>query len=1021
MGDVSMRLKAVVGLAVLVSAVALCATASAGTALVGSTFPVSYLDLPANAVPGGNSGTMGPGYTSSPTSTDGRYVFFFSGSDNLASGINPDQSHLFRKDTQSGDVILVDRADGKDGAPLGNSIFSSFSSGDGNLVAFSTNVPVVPADTDDSIDVYLRNIQAGTTTLLTPSVTDDAYLTDISADGKYVVFTTSQALAPGDSNTEDDIYRMKVADGTSTLVSAKSGSTDAGNGFSQYGTISGNGRWAAFSSSSTDLVAGFSDNNGAFSVDIFLRDIEGGSTYLVSAKYNNATASANDGSGDAHIAGSPNSLGEVEVAFSSYATDLLDNGVSDLDNSSSVYVRNMTATPSELISRASGAGGANADSRAHTPSISNDGTRVIFSSDAENLGPPPDYYGVYMRHRDTNLTSLVSYRNNYAVEGAIAGDGQSATWVEYGGATPDSDPDLTSVFRRTLPSGAFSLVSRPKGNAPVRSPGFEDYSFGRRTISATGRYAVFTSGSAHVPEASDDGRSQIYRRDLKTGELELVSRASGATGAKAEVATDASISSDGTMIAFTAAGQLVPADTNDQVDVYVRNLDTDVTTLVSRADGLGGAVGDENSDSAVISGDGKRVAFRSQASNLGAPGVHRVIYIRDLAADKTFIVSRADGESGDLADGDSDNPSLSYDGSKVVFTSYATNLNPDDITSNQSIYLRNLTGNSTSLVSRAPGLSGASLTSYSAGPPVISGNGNRVAFSASDQAAVPATAPWPVGTNQVVVRDLADGSNRLGSISSSGQAGDSYSSSPSLSRDGNVLAFSTDATNLRDDVDNTGRTSVVIRDLGTGKVSGPPLFGIDPFKGSSTEPVVSDSGNCIAYRGFGHNKVSGNLGDLNATYVYVRSGTCLNPRVIVPKLSGVRLKPKKFRVAPKATAKAAAKKKRKKSPRGTKIRFKLNTKATVTVWIERKLKGRKSGKKCVKATRKNRRKKACTRLVRQGKLVRKDLAAGRRKIAFTGRIGRKALKPGRYRVVLQAVSGADKSNRPVRPFKVVKR
>jgi hypothetical protein len=213
---------------------------------------------------------------------------------------------------------------------------------------------------------------------------------------------------------------------------------------------------------------------------------------------------------------------------------------------------------------------------------------------------------------------------------------------------------------------------------------------------------------------------------------------------------------------------------------------------------------------------------------------------------------------------------------------------------------------------------------------------------------------------------------------------------------------------------------VVVRDLATGQVSGPPLFGIEPFKGSSSEPVVSDSGDCIAYRGRGHNEASGDLGDIAATYVYVRSESCLNPGAIVPKLSGVRLKPKKFRVSPKATAKAAAKKKR-KSPRGTKISFSLNTKATVTIWIDRKLKGRRSGKKCVKATRKNRRKKACTRFVRRGKLVRKDLAAGRQKIAFSGRIGRKALKSGNYRMTLQAVSGPDRSNKPVRPFKVVKR
>ncbi len=999
MGDISNGTRAIAVAAVSALLAVFCSTASAGTATVGESFPISYLTVPPNAEPGSNSGIMGMGYASSPTSVDGRYVLFASESDNLSTGYNLDAINVFRKDTQTGNVVLVNR--GTNGDAIGG-YFEMKMSGDGNLVALVTDQPMDPADVDGKADIYLRNIQAGTTTLLTPSVTDDVYFADLSADGNYVAFLTNQALSPGDLNTDTDAYRLKISDGSIKLVSATNGTTTAGNGDTGQPSISGDGTWVAFGSSSTNLIAGFTDDNGVYGLDIFVRNVDTNATHLVSARHNAASTGGNGSAEEAAIAGTPASLAEVKVAFTSYATNLADNGVTDNSDSASVYLRSMPSTPSELISRATGPAGVNADSRAHTPSVSDDGARIIFATDAANLGPEPDYYGAYLRDLGDSTTHLISARNDYAVQGEISGNGNAGTWAEAGGATADSDQDLASVFIRSLPTGQIRLVSRPKGNKTVRAPGAQIYDLSERALSATGRYFVFTSSSQRLPGAiPGEFREQAYRRDLKTGEIELVSRASGPNGAASEYGDDPTVSADGNLVAFRARGSLVPADTNDKSDVYVRNMTTGVTTLVSRAAGAGGVVGDEGSDEPSISGNGKRVAFASESSNLGTDGANDYLYVRDLESNQTIVVSRATTEAGVIANGDSGGPSLSFDGSKVIFTSYAHNLDPADASPNQSIYLRDLSTNTTTLLSRAPGLAGASISDFTYGP-AISGNGARVAWVTYKESAVPDTAPWPAGATQVVVRDVADGNNHLGSISTGGQPGDQSSGYPSLNRDGTVLAFSTDATNLRDGFDNTDRQTVVVRDLTTGQVSGPPRFGLTASSArGSAQPSVSDSGDCVAYAAQGHNDISGGLGDFDSAYVFVNRGTCLDPLTLKPKLSQVKLKPKKFRVSPKRTAKSSA---RKRTPRGTKIKFRLNTRATVTIWIDRKVK-----------------RKGKTKFVRRGKLVRKNLAPGNRTVAFSGRIGRKALRPGNYRIVLQARAGVDKSNKPARPFKVVKR
>ncbi len=141
--------------------------------------------------------------------------------------------------------------------------------------------------------------------------------------------------------------------------------------------------------------------------------------------------------------------------------------------------------------------------------------------------------------------------------------------------------------------------------------------------------------------------------------------------------------------------------------------------------------------------------------------------------------------------------------------------------------------------------------------------------------------------------------------------------------------------------------------------------------------------------------------------------------VTAPVLDRLRAVPSTFALAARPTARNAG---RRRVPRGTSLRFRLTEAATVTLSFHRRLAGRRSGTRCVKPTRRNRRAKRCTRHVAvRGKLTRRSVA-GANRVRFSGRIGRRALKLGRYRLTARARDAAgNNSRRRTTAFRVVKR
>jgi hypothetical protein len=392
----------------------------------------------------------------------------------------------------------------------------------------------------------------------------------------------------------------------------------------------------------------------------------------------------------------------------------------------------------DLVSRASGVAGVKGNDESLSASISANGRFVAFDSIASNLDSADGdrTQDVFVRDLQTNTTTLVdrasgasgAKADNGSGHAAISADGRfvafdsAATNLISGGPVGGRD-----VFVRDLQTNTTTLVSRATGAAGARGNGISCCA----TISADGRFVAFSSNASNLDPAGD-GSANVFVRDLQTNTTTLVSRAGGPNGAEGDAASvNGAISANGRFVAFeSSADNLDPADRDNDRDIFVRDLQTNTTTLVSRASGAGGAKGNSFSAVASISSDGRFVAFESFASNLDAADGDTTddVFVRDLQTNTTTLVSRGSGAGGIKGNNISKDAAISADGRYVAFDSQASNLDPADRSGGVNVFVRALQTNTTTLVSRAGGVAGATENGFSFSP-AISSDGQFVAFS----------------------------------------------------------------------------------------------------------------------------------------------------------------------------------------------------------------------------------------------------------------------------------------------------
>lgn len=461
----------------------------------------------------------------------------------------------------------------------GGSVGARLSAGGRFLVFSSEAGDLVANDTNGRSDVFVRDLLVGVTRLVSVNRAGsgggngDSYGAVVSADGRYVVFTSfASNLVANDTNALPDLFVRDLAAGTTKLVSVNNAGTGGGNGPTLSGVdpvVTPDGRFVAFYSAAGDLVA--NDTNNA--TDLFLRDIVAGTTTIVSVNRSGAAA------GIGLLSAPAVSADGRFVAFQSDAADLVANdpqragGNQDAD----VFVRDVAAGTTTLVSiNRAGTASGNAPSR--FPAISADGRYVVFESYATDLVANDSnlYRDVYVRDRAAGVTVLVSVNRAGATSSnpsntvgapAISADGRYVAFASAASDLVTGDANgRTDVFLRDLKARATTLVSRNStgtggGNGDSQNP----------VISADGRFVAFQSLATDLTGASDsNGRPDVFVRDVQRGVTVLASSNAAGTASANDGSAAAALSADGQVVAFqSAAGDLVTEDTNRLTDVFV--------------------------------------------------------------------------------------------------------------------------------------------------------------------------------------------------------------------------------------------------------------------------------------------------------------------------------------------------------------------------------------------------------------------------------------------------------------------
>ncbi|MBY0260554.1 Hint domain-containing protein, partial [Methylobacterium sp.] len=368
-------------------------------------------------------------------------------------------------------------------------------------------------------------------------------------------------------------------------------------------------------------------------------------------------------------------------------------------------------------------------------------------------------------------------------------------------------------------------------------------------VSADGRYVVFTSTSSNLVAGDANGQQDVFVKDTLTGTVTLVSTDS--TGVQGNNSSNTpSISADGTHVAFqSTASNLVAGDTNNQQDIFVKDLVTGTTTRVS-TDSTGVQVSGISSI-ASISADGTRVAFQSNASTLVAGDTNGTtdVFVKDLGTGTTTRVST--DSAGAQSAGTSINASISGDGTRVAFQSNASNLVTSDTNGSTDVFVKDLGTGTTTRVSTDS--TGAQSTGGNSLAPSISADGTRVAFSSTASNLV---AGDTNGQQDVFVKDLGTGTITRVSTDSAGAEGDGTSANSSISGDGTRVAFSSTASNLVAG-DTNGQQDVFVKDLGTGATTrvSTDSTGAQTTGGSGSASISGD-GTRVAFQSNANNLVA---------------------------------------------------------------------------------------------------------------------------------------------------------------------
>jgi len=366
---------------------------------------------------------------------------------------------------------------------------------------------------------------------------------------------------------------------------------------------------------------------------------------------------------------------------------------------------------------------------------------------------------------------------------AISADGRFVAFESNAtNLVPGDTNGLTDIFVNDHGAGGTIRASVDSLGRQANGPSFNP------ATSADGRFVAFESSATNLVTGDTNGVADIFVRDLLTGKTTRVSVDSLGRQANGPSFNPA-ISADGRFIAFESdATNLVAGDTNGKRDVFVHDVTAGTTVRVS-VDSLGRQANGASFNPAM-SGDGVFVAFESDATNLvaGDTNGQRDVFVHAVTAGTTVRVSV--DSLGRQSNGPSFSPAISGDGRFVAFESDATNLVAGDTNGKRDIFVNDMTTRATTRMSLSSTGVQANGSSFNA---AISADGRFVAFESDATNLVPLDSNLK---RDIYVRDAVMLSTVRASVDSAGRLALGASSNAAISADGRFVAFESDAPNL---------------------------------------------------------------------------------------------------------------------------------------------------------------------------------------------------------------------------------
>ncbi len=280
-----------------------------------------------------------------------------------------------------------------------------------------------------------------------------------------------------------------------------------------------------------------------------------------------------------------------------------------------------------------------------------------------------------MLDRSTGLTTLESI----GLDGSPANADSQGPSLSSDGRILAFQTFASNLVSGDMPLGSGRVVVRDRRDGVLRTPKGSlqetpNGESGQPIVAASGMAVAFTSAATNLVAGPDRNGSQsdIYLWRLESSTITRVSVDSNGVQSSIGTSYSPSVSRDGELVAFVSTARLAAEDANDVADVYIRDLQRGVTSLVSA--GVGRRPLDAQSYWPQLSADGRYVAFVSKSANLAPRDRNQEsdVYLYEVATQSIALVS--DTSKGEAANASSSRPAISADGRNVVFQSVASNL-----------------------------------------------------------------------------------------------------------------------------------------------------------------------------------------------------------------------------------------------------------------------------------------------------------------------------------------------------------